>query len=411
MPTRLHLRQPPPDLYLKLTISGAVFLAVIEVSYFLFSDPPSFWKPSLDAFGHTAIGRDFLNTWMGGRSALAEGPTAWFDFRVYNQYLLEFIGVADMHRYVWSYPPHVLLFIWPFGLLPYLLAFVLWTLLGFAAFLFALRAGGIAREHLLLVAVAPAVAINVFIGQNGFFTAALLICGLANLDRRPVLSGALFGILTIKPQLGLLLPLVLVLTGRWRAIVSAAVTTAMLVGATAFLYGPEVWTEFLAKVVPQQRYLQEHGEGLLFLQIPSAIYAARMIGLPLGTAWAAQVAVSGAAIAAVAWTYWRRRDPVLSVSLLIAAIFLASPYTLNYDMVLLGWPIALLLQRHDNDPIDHYLIVAVWSLAATMMLAGFIHVPLGLLVLGAFAARLLWRLRLADVRSEAVVLHPRKAIA
>ena len=71
-----------------------------------------------------------------------------------------------------------------------------------------------------------------FIGQNGFFTAALLIAGLVNLDRRPVLSGVLFGILTIKPQLGLLLPLMLVVSGRWRTIVSAATTTAALVAAT-----------------------------------------------------------------------------------------------------------------------------------------------------------------------------------
>jgi alpha-1,2-mannosyltransferase len=408
---RLNQRALAPDFYAKFTVAGAVFFAVLEVTYFLFSDPPSFWKPSLDAFGHTAIGRDFLNAWMGGRSALGEGPAAWFDFRVYNQFLAEFMGVSDMHSYVWSYPPHVLLFLWPLGLLPYFPAFLLWTLGGFAVFLYAARIGGVERRHLLFVAVAPAVAINVFIGQNGFFTAALLICGLASLDRRPVLSGVLFGILTIKPQLGLLLPVVLVLTGRWRAIVSAVITTAALVAATAWLYGPEIWTEFLAKVVPQQRYLQEHGDGLLYLQIPSAFYAARHVGLPLGFAWALQALMSAGTVAAVVWTYWRRRDPVLSTALLIIAIFLVSPYTLNYDMVILGWVLALLRQRGGNEPVDHYLIMALWTLPAAMMIAGLIYIPLAVLVLSAFAARLVWQLAHSEARERASPMLGAKAAA
>jgi alpha-1,2-mannosyltransferase len=389
---KLNRRTLAPDFYAKFTVAGAVFFAVLEITYFLFSDPPSFWKPSLDAFGNTAIGRDFLNTWMGGRSALGEGPAVWFDFRVYNQFLSEYIGVADMHKYVWSYPPHVLLFLWPLGLLPYFPAFVLWTLGGFALFLYAAGVGGVERKHLLFVAVAPAVAINVFIGQNGFFMAALLISGLALLDRRPVLSGVLFGILTVKPQLGLLLPVVLLVSGRWRTIASAVITTVVLIAATTWLWGPEIWTEFVAKVVPQQRFLQEHGDGLLFLQIPSIFYAARHVGLPLGFAWALQALMSAVTIAVVTWTYWRRRDPVLSTALLIIAIFLVSPYTLNYDMVIFGWVLALLRQRGGNEPVDHYLIIALWTLPAAMMIASLVYIPLAVLVLSAFAARLVWQL-------------------
>jgi alpha-1,2-mannosyltransferase len=391
--SRKHVLPPPaPDFYAKFIVAAAVFFAVLELTYFLFSDLPSFWKPSLDAFGKTAIGRDFLNAWMGGRSALGEGPAAWFDHRVYNQHLLDFIGVADMHSYVWSYPPHVVLLLWPLGLLPYLPAFVLWTLCGVAVFLYAAARGGVERKHLLFIAIAPAAAIDVFIGQNGFFTAAILICGLVQLDRRPLLSGLLFGILTIKPQLGLLLPLMLAMTGRWRTMLAAAATTAALVAATAWLYGPDVWTQCLAKVVPQQQFIQEHGDGLLLLQISSAFYAARLVGLSSGAAWALQAVVSAVAIAAVIWTFRCRRDPVLSMALLIAATFLVTPYSLNYDMVVLGWVLALLRQREGNEPIDHYLIIAVWTLPLTMMLAGLIHIPLAMPVLAAFAARLVWQL-------------------
>jgi putative flippase GtrA len=392
----VNRRQPRADIYAKFTVAGATLFVMLEVAYFAFSDPPSFWMPSVDAFGGTAIGRDFLNAWVGGRSALGDGPAAWFDFRVYNDYLRTFVDVTSV--YFWSYPPHVLLFLWPLGLLPYLPAFALWTLAGFAAFLAAARAGGVERRHLLFIAVAPAVAANVSIGQNGFFMAALLIAGLANLDRRPLLSGVLFGILTVKPQLGLLLPLVLVLTGRWRTIVAAILTTAMLVAASAWLYGPDIWTAYLAKVVPQQRILQEYSVGLVLRQVPSAFYAARLVGLSIGTAWVLQALVSAAAVAAVAWTYWRRRDPVLSASLLIVGIFLVSPYTLNYDMVVLGWPLALLRQRADNEPVDHYFIIALWTLPATMLLVGLVNIPIAFPLLAAFAARLLWRLSRGEAR-------------
>jgi hypothetical protein len=390
MTPRFSLRPPQEDFYAKFTVAGAVFFCVLELTYFVYSSP-AFHRPSLDAFGETAIGRDFLNTWMGGRSALADGPAAWFDFRAYNAFLREFIG-QNLHDYVWSYPPHVLLLIWPLGLMPYLPAFVLWTLLGLLIFLYAAWAGGVERKHLLFIAVAPAVALNVFFGQNGCFTAALLIAGLANLDHRPTLSGVFFGILTVKPQLGLLLPLVLVLTGRWRTVLVAAVTTAAMGAATAWLYGAGIWSLYLEQVVPMQRYLQEHGQGLLFLTIPSFFYGARLIGLPVSVGWAVQALAAGLTVVAVIWTFWRRRDPALSTAFLVTSIFLVTPYAMNYDMVVFGWVLALLRQRASQEPIDHYLVMAVWTLPVSMMLGGLACIPLGPLVLSAFAARLLWQL-------------------
>ena len=91
------------------------------------------------------------------------------------------------------------------------------------------------------------------------------------------------------------------------------------------------------------------------------------------------------------------------MALLIAATFLFTPYALNYDMVVLGWVLALIRQREGNAPLDHYLVVAVWMLPLTMMLAGLIHVPLAMPVLAAFAARLVWllaRTRLASRRTS-----------
>jgi hypothetical protein len=380
------------DLFAKFTVAGAVMIVCLEAMYYGFSGVPSFWMPSVDAFHKTAIGRDFLNVWMGGRSALADGPLGWFDLHTYNVYLREFLNQPDLHDYIWSYPPHVLLFIWPFGLMPYFAAYVAWCVIGLGLFLWAASAGGVERRHLLFCAVAPGVAMTIFFGQNGCITAALLIGGLINLDKRPLFAGVLFGILTIKPQLGLLLPVVLLLTWRWRVILSAAVTTAVLVGLTALIYGPEIWVGYLQKVVPQQHWLQENGAGLLFYVIPSAFYAIRLWGLSPELAWKVQTVVSLIGVAAVVWTFARRRDPVLSMCLLVVAIFIVSPYSLNYDMVIFAWVAVLLRQRPDNEPIDDILGLALWSLPVTMMLFGAILIPLGMIVLPAMAGRLVYRM-------------------
>ena len=79
--------------------------------------------------------------------------------------------------------------------------------------------------------------INAFFGQNGAFTAALLVGGLLAAPKRPILAGVLFGLLTVKPQLGILIPFCLLASRNWRAFASAAVTTVTLVLLTGLAFG------------------------------------------------------------------------------------------------------------------------------------------------------------------------------
>jgi hypothetical protein len=375
--------------YAKLTVAAAVFFVVLEAVYFVLSGLPSYAEPSLDFTGN-AVGRDFLTVWMNGRSLLGFGPAAWLDPAVYNAALRVMLG-SGLNESFWFFPPHFILLTWPLGLLPYLPAYALWCALGIALYLLA-SAAVIRREYLLFLAVAPGVAVCVFFGQNGFFTAALLIGGFALLDRRPILAGILFGILTVKPQLCILLPIMLLLTGRWWTLGTAAVTAAALAGAAMQLLGPDVWSDFIEKVIPQQLQLLQNGGGLLPMMVSSVFFAARLVGVPLDLAWNLQGLISFLAAAAVVWAYRRPRDPVLSMALFITATFLATPLALNYDMVVFGCIVAALRQYGSNTATDHALGLAVWSLPVTMMLFGVASIPIAPLVLVVFASRLLWRL-------------------
>jgi hypothetical protein len=118
-----------------------------------------------------------------------------------------------------------------------------------------------------------------------------------------------------------------------------------------------------------------------------------MIGVPVAAAYAAQSAVSLAALAAVVWAYAKPRDPILSQALLVTAAILATPYAFSYDMVVFAWVIVRLRRRADESPWDAALNVAVWLLPIAMIPFGLHHIPAASLILLAFAGRLIWRLR------------------
>jgi hypothetical protein len=397
---RSHKTLQSEELYAKATFAiGIVFLG-FELAYFLSLQSFSFVHPSIDAFGFP-VGHDFINSWMGGRSAFAGGPGPWFDAETYNAALRQITGRPDIPVHYWSYPPHIVLLLWPLGLLPYLPAYVLWCGLGLALYVFAARCGGARQNRILFLAIAPGVAVNMFFGQNGFLTAALMIGGLANLDRRPVLSGILLGLLTIKPQFGLLVPVLLATTGRWRIIAAAAATAVALAGVTSLWFGADIWGDFVQKVMPQQRGLIADAGDFGWPMVSSAFVNARLIGLPRDLAWVLQAVFSAFAVVAVVWTFRRRRDPVLSQAFFVVATFLFSPWMLNYDMVVFGWIVALLRERQDNTKIDHALALVVWTLPLTMMALGAVNIPAAMFVLPAFAARLLWRLARGETHETA----------
>jgi hypothetical protein len=384
-------RSPSDEFYAKMTAAAVVFAIVFEGAYFISVTPP------FDPLGYL-IGRDFVGTWMSARSVLEGQSVAWFDFDAFNAALQQLFG-PDFPLHHLTYPPHLLLFVWPLGFLPYLVAYATWCAVGFALYMIAAAKDERRTDRLVMLAISPAVLVNVFAGQNGFFTAALLIGGLSLLERRPIVSGILFGLLTIKPHLGVLLPLMLVLTGQWRCIAAAAATTIALLAATTAIFGADLWSAYVELSLPKQRDILEYASGILPPMMPTAFMNVRVAGLPLSWAWAFQAIVSTAAVAAVVWTYWRRRDPVLSTALLVTATFLVTPYIFNYDMVVFGWVLLQLRAREGTRILDDRLAMVVWTLPLTTTLLGLAHIPISFLALAVFAARLIWRMARAETEA------------
>jgi alpha-1,2-mannosyltransferase len=297
----------------------------------------------VDAAGRP-LGTDFSSFWSAGRLAASGAPEAVYDYARLHATQREAFGPAAPF-YPFPYPPLFLVAAAALALLPYLPSLVLWQASTFALYLFALAKIVDARVPLVLLAGAafPAVFVNLIHGQTGFLSAGLFSLGLLILDRRPALAGTLLGLIAFKPQFGLLLPFVLVATGRWRAAGAATATVAATAAGSWLLLGGEAWSAFLSGASVTRTVALEAGAAG-WHKIMSAFAAARGFGAPSGVAYAVQACLS-VMVAVLTVRTWRSDASHGSkAAALLAGSLLATPYALDYDMALLAPAIAFLVR-------------------------------------------------------------------
>jgi hypothetical protein len=326
------------------------------------------------AFGHSPLdlhgnplGTDFLSFWSASNLLWQGRPEAAYDHAAL--YAIEqSVGGPDCPLYTWLYPPMAFLVVAPLAALPYFPALTAWLGITFIGYLTALWQFLPDRRTLIPMIAFPPVFINLGHGQNAFLSAALLGWGLILLPRRPWLAGILMGALIYKPQLGLLLPVALLAAGHWRALFGAVVSVVVLSAASYGLLGAEVWAAFLAKSEYSRQVLEQ---GLVpWQKMISSFAAARMLGAPVGLAWAMQTLVSLSS-AAVVWRVWRAPTsyPVKVATVTIGTL-LAAPLALDYDATVLG--------------------IAITALAADGLRRRFLDWEISILA-GVWMTSLLWR--------------------
>lgn len=297
---------------------------------------------------HHQIGRDFINTWAGPQLAFSDRLGLLFDFDAYRTAISELFG-ALLPWHAWSYPLFCLLLFWPLAQLPYFVALAVWTFGLFAAFA-AMTLSRIERSRralaLLLLVLAPATLINAVGGQNGFLTACLLVGGILLLDRRPVLAGILFGLLTYKPHLGLVVPFALLALGAWRTIAAATATATLLIVTSAAILGLEAWRSYLQVTTALQvGVLAQFGDFGPLMVTSVMVSVARTFGVSLQAGLAAQLAVAVPVIALAVWAIRQTSDPARRAFVLVAATLLATPYAMVYDFCALTTVMAWQLFR------------------------------------------------------------------
>jgi glycosyl transferase family 87 len=333
----------------------------------------------VDAQGQV-IATDFANVWAAGRQVLDGHALAAYDVALHNEAEVAVFGHPFAGEYAWFYPPTFLFPAALLALLPFALAHAAWPLLTFSAYAVTLRGIIGDRVGLFFACAFPGVIANFVVGQNGLATAALLGGGLLFLQRRPVLAGCLFGLLTFKPHLGIWIPLVLIAGGYWRVIAAAAVTAALLAAAAGLAFGPESWIAFFHALPDISQSVFIDGDGGDFFKLQSLFGFVRVLGGSNNLALTLQ-AMLAAATGLLLFVTWRSRLSFdLKAAALVAGTLLTSPYLFLYDLAVLAVAMAFLLRAaRDEGPAS---IEWFGLLAASLLILAFpLRVNLVILVL------------------------------
>jgi hypothetical protein len=331
---------------------------------------------------------DFVAFWSAGALALQGEAAAAYEPARLAAEQAELVRGAAIGHYPWFYPPVFLGCVAALALLPYGWSLFAWLTATGAAYFFSVRRI-VPDPRAWLVALGfPCVLLNVGHGQNGFLSAALLGAGLLGLERHPLRSGALLGLLSYKPQLAVLVPFALAAGGQWRAFAGMALAGLASIAVSVAAFGTAAWWAFLAMSSQTQGALDAGGARLLKMVTPFS--AVHWWGGAPALAWAVQGAVSLVLLGIVVWA-WRRPGPLgVKAALLAAAIPLATPYAFDYDLMVLAVAIAFLAAAGLRDgfrPWELTVLGAAWLAPALSRPAAFgLGIPLALLA----AAGLMW---------------------
>jgi hypothetical protein len=138
-----------------------------------------------------------------------------------------------------------------------------------------------------------------------------------------------------------MIPLVLLATQRWRTVLAAGATVALLVLAATLAFGTETWRAFFTFAEYTRVHVLETGETGWY-KIQSVFSWARMWGAPVTLAYAVQGAVTIAVAGALVWLWRSGASFALKAAALCLAAILATPYSLDYDLMVLAPAIAFL---------------------------------------------------------------------
>jgi arabinofuranan 3-O-arabinosyltransferase len=349
-------------------------LAVINAAFFPAAFMAHGWIFDANGLG---IPTDFVNVWSAGRLALEGHPALAYDWNIQKQLQVAVLGQSYDGNFAWHYPPPFLFVASLLARLPYAVAYAGWAAISFVPYLFMMRAVVGRRFGLVLAAAFPVVLTNTLVGQNGFLTASLIGGMLILLPTRPLLSGICLGLLSYKPQYGLLFPFALIAASQWRVFFTAAAVAATMAIASWLAFGTESWQAFVHWLpMFSQAFLTE---GRAYWGKMQSIFAlVRFFGGSEQLAWVFQWIMTGT-VALALFVLWRSRVPYsLKAAALATGTLLVTPYLFLYDVMVLAIPVAFLVRLGLSHGFRRYELPALGLVAFLLMFYPLFAAPTGL---------------------------------
>ncbi|PRG07372.1 hypothetical protein C6Q14_10515 [Burkholderia ambifaria] len=295
-------------------------------------------------------GADFSVFWSASYVMLHGTPAQAYDFSSFSRLTAELFTHFRRDSFApWLYPPTYLLLVTPLALLPFALGYPLFVAFGVAVLsLAASRVSGLGsmaaagRAATLALAAAPCVFVTATLGQNAFLTASCAALAVHWAARRPMWAGLCIGLLSVKPQMALLFPFVLIAARAWRTIAWAALATGTFVALSILVCGVDSLRLFVASTGLARSIVLEHGV-VFWLVSPTPFATFRLADVPLAAAYAAHACIAVIAIAAACAAWAWSRDTRVRAAVLTVATLAANPYVWHYELAWLAVAIACML--------------------------------------------------------------------
>jgi hypothetical protein len=371
-----------PQRLIYLAVCGLVFayVCVLGISVLIGN-----WL--FDANGQP-VATDFIAFWGAGKFVLQGHAADAYDWELHKSLSSAESGAVFTGYFSWQYPPTFLIVTAALALIPYPAALVSWMAVGVTLYTSAIRLIGGTRVAVLGALAWPPVLWNTAVGQNGFLTAALLGAAIASIEKRPALAGLCFGLLTYKPQFGLMIPLALIAGGYWRVIGWATISATAMIVLSMALFGTEIWSVFVDTAFKINGIILVDGRAD-FSKLQSLYGFVRALGGSWTVAWIAQGLLVAILSAGILWLWFQKGGFEVKAAALVTATILASPYAFIYDFVALT--IALVfLGKAGFSPKETAVVIAAGILVghgpSEYVATGFLS---ALLVLGLVVARAL----------------------
>src|SRR6202790_4804121 len=371
----------PPALLIVCFVLCVINLSLLQTGYFA-----HWWIFDEQGLG---IPTDFVNVWAAGRLVLDGHPALAYDWDIQKQVQVAVLGQSYQGNFAWHYPPPFLFVATLLAHFPYAVAFIGWAAISLAPYLAVMRAIVGRPFGLLLAAAFPVVLTNTLVGQNGFLTAALIGGTLYLMPVRPILAGVCLGLLSYKPQYGLLFPLVLIAASQWTVFLTAGVVAVAMALVSWLAFGTESWQAFFHWMPMFSQAFLTEGKATWW-KLQSLFSMVRYLGGTEQLAWAFQWVLT-ASVAVVLVLMWRSR---VSYSLKAAALavgtLLTTPYLFMYDMMVLAIPVAFLVRMGLKSGFRSYELPALACALVLFLTFTFTGQPTGLgitLIVGSLVLR------------------------
>src|SRR6204780_5025805 len=359
----------PPALLIGCLVLCAINVAMLQNGF-----TGHWWIFDENGLG---IPTDFVNVWSAGRLVLDGHPELAYDWDIQKAVPVAVLGQSYEGNFAWHYPPPFLFVAAVLAHFPYPVAYAGWALVSFLPYLAAMRAIIGRWFGFLLAAAFPVVFTNTLVGQNGFLTASLIGGTLVLLPRWPVLSGICLGLLSYKPQYGLLFPLVLIAAAQWRVFFTAAMVAVLMAMLSWLAFGTESWQAFVHWMPMFNKAFLVEGRAP-WGKMQSIFALTRYFDGPESFAWMLQWIMS-ATVAVVLALLWRSRkvEYPLKAAALAAGTLLVTPYLFLYDEMVLAIAVAFLVRIGLDEGFASYELPALGLAAGFLMIYPLLGAPTG----------------------------------